>query len=156
MSTGSLVMAFFIWSKELQYSIVHLILFPFLNMTVMSFTSSTKLETNLLRKLIFPKKEWTYFLDLGSAKVWMASTLLGSIFTPSADTMCPSNFPSFIANNDFLGFRERPYILHFWKTFLRWWQCSLSVLKKIWSLPESQEFIVCYEGGKITGAHSIN
>jgi hypothetical protein len=57
MSTGDLVKAFFIWSKELRDSEVHLISFPFLNRPLINFTNSTKFETNLLKKLIFSKKD---------------------------------------------------------------------------------------------------
>jgi hypothetical protein len=56
-------------SKGFQDSIVHLSSFPFLNMVVIRFSISAKLETNLLKKLIFPRKDWTSFLDLGSDKV---------------------------------------------------------------------------------------
>jgi hypothetical protein len=95
-------------------------------MIVISFIISIKLETNLLRKLIFPKKDLTSFLDLRIEKAWIASILLGSILNPSADTMCPSYFPSFMENNDFLGFKERPNFLHFKKTLFKCSQCSAS------------------------------
>jgi hypothetical protein len=88
-------------------------------MVVINFTNSTKFETNLLKKLIFPKNDWVYFLDLGYEKVWISSTLLGSIFTPLVDTMCPNNFPSFMQNNNFWGFKERPNFLHFKNTLLK-------------------------------------
>jgi hypothetical protein len=48
----------------------------------------------------------------------MASTQLGSIFTPSADTICPNNFSSCMENKEFLGFREIPNLLQIRKPSL--------------------------------------
>jgi hypothetical protein len=55
-STGASINAFFIWIKGSLGSTVHFTYFPFLSMAVMCFTISMKFGTNLLRKLIFPKK----------------------------------------------------------------------------------------------------
>ena len=59
------------------------------------------------------------FLDLGIDNFCIASTLTGSIFTPSTDTMCPKSLPSFNANNDFFGFNEIPYLFHFRSTLFK-------------------------------------
>jgi hypothetical protein len=45
--------------------------------------------------------------------------------------MCPKSLPYGIEKWDFLGFKEIPYLLHFWKIFSRCCQCSSFDLEKI-------------------------
>jgi hypothetical protein len=81
----------------------------------MCLTNSTKLEMNLLRKLIFPRKIEPLSWIWEKIRDWMASTLLGSILTPSSYTPSPNNLPSFIANKYLLGLSDNPNFLHFRK-----------------------------------------
>jgi hypothetical protein len=107
--------------------VFHFIFVSFLSMFVMFLRISAKLGMNLLRKFIFPMKDYNYLMFLGWSIFWMASILLGSILIPYLDIICPSNFPSYKPNKVFLGLSEIPNFLHFSKTLMRYHRCSSSV-----------------------------
>jgi hypothetical protein len=56
-NTGASPKDFLIYSNEYLASEDHLISLYLLSMSVRSFTTSTKLEMNLLKKLIFPRND---------------------------------------------------------------------------------------------------
>ena len=116
--------ACFIFSKEHLDSGVHFTLFSFVNMLVMNFTNSTKLDINILKRFILLKKDQISFLDLVREMVLIASILFGSIFTPSVETMCRSSLSSFMEKVEFWGLRDNTCFLHFKNTFFKCWQCS--------------------------------
>ena len=117
--TGVCVKASLISSKDLLASCVHLIVKSFFNMLFNNLISSTKLEINLLRNFILPKKACSSLIFLVCFINKMASILVGSIQIPSLEIMLPNNFPSSNPNNFFLGFKEIPYFLHLVKTCLK-------------------------------------
>jgi len=88
------------------------------------FIASAKFGMNRLKnrltKLICPRKKWRDFLVGGKGTFFMASTLLGSIFTPSFAMMWPSNLPSSTPKIDLAGFKEMPYFRLLSNTCLRW------------------------------------
>ena len=75
----------------------HFNLISFLSNLLIDLDTFAKLGMNLLKKLILPKNYCTFFLFLGILKLWMASTLVGPIFTPSIETIWPNSLPSCIA-----------------------------------------------------------
>jgi hypothetical protein len=103
---GVVIMASLIALKECLASSIHITSEFLLNIDVICFVSSAKLAINLLIKFIVPRKDWMSLFDIGRDKFLMASTLFGSILTPLAETICPSNLPSLSAKLDFLGLRE--------------------------------------------------
>ena len=108
-------MALLMASKYLLAASVHLISDPFFNMEMMCFSNYEKFGISVLTKFLFPRKDWMSFSNLGSEKVYIAFTLSGSIFPPSAKTLCPKSLPSSKANCDFLKFTDIPNLLHFRK-----------------------------------------
>ena len=117
--TRVLVKACLMDSNHCLDSIVHLRTECFLSMLFSSLIISAKLDINLLKKLILPRKACNSFMFLGGLMLRIASILAGSILIPSFDIMCPSNLPSSNPNKVFLGFNEMPNFLHFIKTCLR-------------------------------------
>ena len=84
-----------------------------------SLIISAKLDMNLLKKIILPKKACNSLMFLGGLMLRISSILAGSILIPSFDIMCSSNLPSYNPNKVFLGFNEMPNFLHFMNTLLR-------------------------------------
>ena len=117
-------------SKDLLAPTIHLIPAPFFSMSVIVLRCSARLGMNLLRKLIFPMKDCNSLMFLGCVIWSIPSTLYGSILIPFSDIMWPRSLPSCSPKTIFLGFRDRLYLLHFLKTFLRCFRCSSSVLEK--------------------------
>ena len=74
-----------------------------------------KLGTNILTKLIFPRKYYIAFFNPGRPIFSIASTLLGSMIVPYLETMNPISLLSRTKKNDLFGFKEIPYFLHFQK-----------------------------------------
>ena len=122
----------FILLKSYFPSLSHSNLTSFLSNLCMGFINPAKLGMNLLMKLICPLNDYKAFLFWGKGTFFMASSLSGSIFTPSLEIMCLSNLPSSIPKTDLAGFKEMPNLLHLSNTFLRWpiWS-DLSLEKKI-------------------------
>ena len=114
--TRASVNSFLIFKNEFLASRFHFISFSFLSMLLMHFMISKKFEINLLRKLTLPIKDCTSFFVLGMSIFSIASTLQGSIFIPSLEIICPSNFPSYKEKLYLFGFKDTPNFLHFWKT----------------------------------------
>ena len=129
MRTGAWVSACFTSSKEFLASRVHLTPTYFLSIFVMFLRSSAKLGINLLRKLIFPIKDYNSLMFLGWLICNIPSTLFGSILIPFSDIIWPRSLPSWRPNTVFLGFKDSPNLLHFSKTFLKCLRCSSSVLE---------------------------
>jgi len=86
---------------------------------------------NFLKKFIFPMKDCNSLRFLRWLIFNMPSILLGSTLIPSSESMWPRSFPSWRPKSVFLGFKDKPYFLHFSKTFLKWIKFYLSVLEKI-------------------------
>jgi hypothetical protein len=82
------------------------------NKRLMGFMILAKFGTNLLMKLICPKKDCKDFLSLGKGIFLMDSILEGSIEMPSLEMICPNSFPVSTLKIDFFGLREMPYSLH--------------------------------------------
>jgi hypothetical protein len=122
-NTGALVSAILMSSNYFLASRLHLISFPFLRIQVICFIISARFRKNLLKKLAFPRKDFTSFLLRGVLIFKIPSTLPGSIFMPSFEMMCPNSFPSCILKCDFFGFKDIPNFLHFWKTFFKCLRC---------------------------------
>ena len=127
--TGAWVSAIFTDSKDCLAPIVHLTPSSFFSMLFIFLRCSARLGINLLRKLIFPMKDCNYLMFLGCVICSIPSTHCGSILIPFSDIMWPRSFPSCSPNTVFLGFSDRPNLLHFSNTFLRCFRCSYSVLE---------------------------
>ena len=82
---------------------------PLLSIFEMGLLILVNLVRNLVRKLIFPKKDYIPYTFLGLRTLSMIATLSGSIFTPSFDTICPNNLPLVTPKVHFLGFNDTPY-----------------------------------------------
>ena len=76
---GVLVKVGLMSSKDFLASIIHFMVESFFSMLFSDLINSAKLETNLLRKLIFPKKACNYLMFLRCFICKMASILAGSI-----------------------------------------------------------------------------
>ena len=92
--TGARVSACFTNSKDLLASTVHFTPTYFFSILVMFLRSSAKLGINLLKKLIFPLKDYNYFMFLGWLICSIPSTLFGSILIPFSDIIWPRSLPS--------------------------------------------------------------
>lgn len=99
---GACVNACLTASKYCLVSIFHLIYVSFLIMFVILLSSSARFRMNLLKKLIFPIKDLSYFMFLGWLILRIPSILLGSILIPCLEMMWPKNFPSSSPSNVFL------------------------------------------------------
>jgi hypothetical protein len=130
-NTGDLVSTIIISSNDILASGFNLIFFPFMSMQVICFIISAKFGMNLLKKFTFPRKDYTSFLLRGVLILRIPSTLLGSIFIPFFEMMCPNSFPSCIPECDFFRFKDIPNFLHFWKTLFRCPRCCSSELEYI-------------------------
>ena len=75
-------MASLIFSNASLISFVHLKLKYFFIISCSVFTTSAKLDMNLLTKFIFPRKDSMDFLLCGSTMAFIASILHGSIVMP--------------------------------------------------------------------------
>ena len=117
--TGVLVKAYLMDSKDCLASIIHLRNESFLSILFISLIMSAKLDMNLLKKLILPRKACNSLMFLGGLMLRIASILVGSILIPYLEIMCPSNLPSYNPNKIFLGFKEIPNFLHLIKNRLR-------------------------------------
>ena len=95
-------------SKDCLASTVHLRTQYFLSILFNFLIISAKLDMNLLKKLILPRKACNSFMFLGGLMLRISSILAGSILIPSLEIMCPSNLPSSNPNKGFLGFNEMP------------------------------------------------
>ena len=92
--TGVFVKAVLISSKDLLASMVYFMVKSFFNMLFNDLINYAKLEINLLRKFIFPKKACNSLMLPGCCICKMASILVGSIRIPSFEIMWPnSEFP---------------------------------------------------------------
>lgn len=76
-----------------------------------------------------PRKTCILFLFLGRMILLMASTLLGSIFSPYLAIMCPNSLSFLTKKWDLLGFRDKPYFLHFSKSELQMLEAFLIGLR---------------------------
>ncbi len=95
-------------------------------------TICEKSGTNILTKLICPRKDCIDFLLWGKG-IWEISLILsGSMWIPYLDTMNPMSFPSLNAKKDFLGLREISYL----------WQCSNICFKSLRWLLRFLEYTV--------------
>ena len=117
--TGVLVKGCLIESNDFLASTVHLRIESFLSMLFNSLIISTRLDMNLLKKIILPKKACNYLMFLGGLMFRIASILAGSILIPSFEIIFPSNLPYSNPNRLFLGFKEMSYFLHLIKTCLK-------------------------------------
>jgi hypothetical protein len=73
---------------------------------------STKYGTNLLMKLILPKKDCMDILLCGGGIFIMALVLFGYMEILSLDITCPNKMPSKKTKMVFFGFKEISYLLH--------------------------------------------
>lgn len=122
-NVGAKIIDFLISSNGFFPSRFHLKTSFSLIIFIMSWVSSPKSSTKAQRKLTWPKKDLTPTLFTGRLNCWIAFTLLGSIWIPLFDTICPSNFPSTNKTN-FLGFRDIPCSLHLYSIVnksLKWY-----------------------------------
>ena len=117
--TGFLVKACLIDSNDCLASKFHSRTEYFLSMLFNSLIISAKLDMNLLKKIILPKKSCNYLMFLGGLMFRIVSILAGSILIPYFEIICPSNLPSSSPYRLFLGFKEMPYFLHLMKTCLK-------------------------------------
>ena len=117
--TGFWVSAYFTSSKDCFSSMVHLTPISLFSMFVMFLRSFSRFGMNLLKKFIFPMKDCSSLIFLGWLICNIHSILFGSILVPSSNMIWPRSFPSWRPNTVFLGFKDRPYFLHFSRTFLR-------------------------------------
>ena len=94
MRTGAQVSACFTSSKDFLDSRVHLTPTSFFSIFFMFLRSSARLGMNLLKKLIFPMKDYNSLMFLGRLICNIPSTLFGSILIPFSDMIWPRSLPS--------------------------------------------------------------
>jgi hypothetical protein len=82
-------------------------------------TISEKLGTNLLTKLIFPKKDCMDFLEERGGSLGIAWVISRSIIIPSLNTINPRILPFSTTKTDFLGLRDMLNLQHHSRTTLR-------------------------------------
>ena len=90
-------------------SFVHLKFASFLIISWSGLIISAKLEVNLVTKFILPKKDCICLLLCGSAMIFMASILPGSIVIPFGEIKNLNNVPSSMENILFFGFNDILY-----------------------------------------------
>ena len=93
---------------------------------IIAYNGDTILEksgTNVLKKLIWPRKDCIAFLLCGKDISEISLILSGSIWILDLDTVNPRSFPSLNAKKDFFGLSQIPYLWQRWKICFKslWW-----------------------------------